>query len=176
VGAPDFRLAAGSPVLDLGDPATAAGFDLDGNPLVFDGNGDCAARRDMGAYERQAGAAQCPLPPTTPPVPPDGPAAPADPAPAPPSAPIPDRVAPHITRLRVTQTRISFTLSEAARVSISMRRGHARAITRRLAGGAGLDRVTVPVSLRHRAFALRLTATDAAGNRTTVVRSIRASR
>ena len=47
----DFRLLAGSPLVDAGDPATAEGLDLDGNPLVTDGNGDGTARRDIGAFE-----------------------------------------------------------------------------------------------------------------------------
>jgi hypothetical protein len=49
----DYRLSPGSPLIDAGDPATAQGFDLDGNPLVADGNGDGIARRDMGAFEYQ---------------------------------------------------------------------------------------------------------------------------
>jgi len=52
----DYRLLPGSPLIDIGDPATAQGLDLDGNPLVADGNGDAAARRDLGAYELQPAA------------------------------------------------------------------------------------------------------------------------
>ena len=52
----DYRLhlAAGSPLLDRGDPATTQGLDFDGNPLVADGDGDGTARRDLGAFERPA--------------------------------------------------------------------------------------------------------------------------
>ncbi len=50
----DYRLLAGSPLIDTGDPVTQQGLDLDGNPLVADGNGDGIARRDMGAYELAA--------------------------------------------------------------------------------------------------------------------------
>jgi hypothetical protein len=173
VGAADFRLTAGSPVLDLGDPLTAAGLDLDGKSLLFDGNGDCADRRDMGAYERQAGALPCPLPPPSPPPAPSGDPAPAIPALAP-SGPKRDRVAPVITRLRVVRGQIRFNLSEAARVSVSLRPRHGRASTRALTGRKGLNRVAVPVRLRRRALALRLTATDAAGNRATKAKRIRA--
>jgi hypothetical protein len=49
----DYHLRPGSPLLDAGDPATAQGLDLDGNPLVADGNADGIARRDMGAFELQ---------------------------------------------------------------------------------------------------------------------------
>jgi hypothetical protein len=49
----DYHLRPGSWLLDAGDPATAQGLDLDGNPLVADGNADGIARRDMGAFELQ---------------------------------------------------------------------------------------------------------------------------
>jgi hypothetical protein len=52
----DYHLRPGSPLLDAGDPATAQGLDLDGNPLVADGNGDGIARRDLGAFELPAAA------------------------------------------------------------------------------------------------------------------------
>jgi hypothetical protein len=52
----DYHLRPGSPLLDAGDPATAQGLDLDGNPLVADGNGDGIARRDLGAFELQPSA------------------------------------------------------------------------------------------------------------------------
>ena len=54
-GAFNFRLRAESPLVERGDPAgLAAGestTDRDGASRVFDGNGDCAARRDIGAFE-----------------------------------------------------------------------------------------------------------------------------
>ena len=49
----DYRLLAGSPLIDSGDPGTPQGLDLGGDPLVADGNGDGVARRDMGAFELQ---------------------------------------------------------------------------------------------------------------------------
>ena len=52
----DYRLLPGSPLIDAGDPATAQGLDLDGNPLVADGNADGGARRDLGAFELQPAA------------------------------------------------------------------------------------------------------------------------
>jgi len=52
-GAGDFRLAASSPLLDLGDPtAPAAGaVDLAGNARALAGVCGAAPRRDIGAYE-----------------------------------------------------------------------------------------------------------------------------
>jgi hypothetical protein len=49
----DYHLSPSSPLIDTGDPTTAQGLDLDGNPLVTDGNGDGIARRDKGAFELQ---------------------------------------------------------------------------------------------------------------------------
>src|SRR5262249_12473277 len=43
----DFHLAAGSPLINAGDPAAAGGVDLDGAPRIAGG------RRDMGAYKFQ---------------------------------------------------------------------------------------------------------------------------
>jgi hypothetical protein len=59
-GARDFRLAAGSPLIDAGDPAPfgIGGLltDLNGAPRPLNGEGDCSsARRDMGAFEFQPG-------------------------------------------------------------------------------------------------------------------------
>ena len=54
----DYRLSAGSPVVDKGAPDTVFGepaTDLAGNPRIVDGNGDETARRDMGAFEFQPG-------------------------------------------------------------------------------------------------------------------------
>jgi hypothetical protein len=50
----NYRLLPTSKLVDAGDPATAQGVDLDGNPLLADGNGDGTARRDMGAFELQS--------------------------------------------------------------------------------------------------------------------------
>jgi PKD domain len=55
----DYHLRSDSPLVDAGDPAgLAAGessTDASGQPRVVDGNGDCSARRDIGAYEFQPG-------------------------------------------------------------------------------------------------------------------------
>jgi hypothetical protein len=48
----DFRLSAGSPAIDAGDPAAGGpALDLAGSARVRDGNGDGVARRDLGAFE-----------------------------------------------------------------------------------------------------------------------------
>jgi hypothetical protein len=52
----DYHLLPASPLVDSGDPAAAQALDFDGNPLVADGNGDGIARRDMGAFELQPAA------------------------------------------------------------------------------------------------------------------------
>jgi hypothetical protein len=55
----NFRLAAGSPSIDAGNPGlTGPALDFGGDPRMVDGNGDGIARRDQGAYEYQ------PPPPT----------------------------------------------------------------------------------------------------------------
>ncbi len=59
LGPQDYHLAPGSPLVDAGDPAgLAAGdssTDASGAARITDGNGDCSARRDVGAYEFQPG-------------------------------------------------------------------------------------------------------------------------
>jgi hypothetical protein len=71
----DYRLNPGSPAVDSGsiDPLAAgeSATDLLGSPRVLDGNADCVARRDKGAYEltgHACGAAGAGLADTTPPV------------------------------------------------------------------------------------------------------------
>jgi hypothetical protein len=66
----DYRLAAGSPLIDRGAARAAAQGETDraGDPRVVDGDGDGATARDIGAYERQLQAQPQPsitAPPTT---------------------------------------------------------------------------------------------------------------
>ena len=60
----DWHLVPGSPAADSGSEAPLAagesGVDLDRNARVADGNRDCAARRDKGAYELGGQAVPCP--------------------------------------------------------------------------------------------------------------------
>ena len=95
--------------------AAQQGLDLAGNPLVADGNGDGAARRDIGAYEL--------------------PARPSRPRTA--AARARTRRAPVLSGFASTRkafakrTRFRFTLSEAARVTIRIQRSSACAGTRK---------------------------------------------
>jgi hypothetical protein len=118
----DYHLRTGSPLIDTGNPSTAQGTDLDGNPLVSDGNGDAIARRDKGAYEAPA-------------VPPSG-----QPGGKPGTGGT-DVQSPMITGFRATPpvfriaraatavvarshvgTQFRYTLSEAGRVTVTIRR------------------------------------------------------
>jgi hypothetical protein len=49
----DYHLRSDSPAIDQGDPATPAGFDLDGNPEPVAGRPGDPARADIGCYEFQ---------------------------------------------------------------------------------------------------------------------------
>ena len=158
----DYRLLPGSPLIDAGSPATAQGLDLDGNPLVTDGNGDGIARRDIGAFEA----------PAVPAVPGGG---------RPGGSSGPDTEAPLITGFRATRshhrTRFHYTLSERARVSLKIQRRlhgrHARyrtiiRLTRSGKAGGNLTRFSGRIgkrALRPGRYRVRITAIDAAGNR-----------
>jgi len=158
----DYHLLPGSPLIDAGDPATAPGLDLDGNPLVIDGNGDGSARRDIGAFE--------------------APAVPAGPGGGRPGGSSgPDTEAPLITGFRATRThhrtRFRYTLSERARVSLKIqRRLHGRQaryrtvarLSRSGTAGRNLTRFSGRIAkraLRPGRYRVRITAIDAAGNR-----------
>jgi hypothetical protein len=170
----EFHLLPGSPLVDAGDPATAQGLDLDGNPLVTDGDGDGTPRRDMGAFELPAQPAS---------VKPGGPGG-------------PDIQAPLISGFRATPTlfaigrastpraagahrgtRFRYTLSEPARVSLKIqrrlrgRRARFRTVaTLTRSGKAGVNRIRFTGRVGRRAlragrYRARITATDTAGNR-----------
>jgi hypothetical protein len=53
----DFRLTAGSPLIDRGSPGGGDSTDVAVGPRLLDGNGDCGARRDIGAFEFSPGSA-----------------------------------------------------------------------------------------------------------------------
>jgi hypothetical protein len=62
----DFALQGTSPLIDRGDPGVVAAGQLDliGNPRALDGNRDCAAAPDIGAYEVTGQGVECDPPPT----------------------------------------------------------------------------------------------------------------
>ena len=199
----DYHLLPSSPLIDAGDPATAAGSDMDGKPRIVDGNGDGTARRDMGAFEYQTGA---PDPGGAPPPPPAGDSGGGTP-------PV-DTQAPLIGGFRATPslfalaraatpvaaqvahgTRFRYTLSEPARVTLTLQRArpgrrsggrcvapsprlrNARRCTRystvgalRRSGAKGVNAIRFSGRIGKRAlrpgrYRALISATDVAGNR-----------
>jgi hypothetical protein len=171
----DYRLLAGSPLIDTGDPVTQQGLDLDGNPLVADGNGDGIARRDMGAYELAAAAPPAPAGPprtlpgadTQPPLVTGFRAAPALFAIARAGTPRAART-PRGTRFR-------YTLSEAARVTLTIQRMRPGRLPRTVGrllrsakGGTNSTRFTGKIGRRALSpgrYRALIRASDSAGNR-----------
>jgi hypothetical protein len=181
----DYLLAGSSPLIDAGDPTTPPGLDIDGNPLVVDGNNDGAARRDIGAYEFPA-----PLPVAV-----EMPAAAGDDIGSAqsgaPAAPVRDVTAPVLSNLRVSHrvfaigrartaisarltrgTRFVYSLSETAKVVVTIRRVGTKRVVGRLIRSARNGVNPLRFSGRIGSKALKpgryravMMATDAAGNR-----------
>ena len=158
----DFSLGASSPLMDAGTPGGLdvgePGTDVTGAPRITDGNGDCSAQRDIGAYERAAAA--CAAPGSGEPVP----------ASQPPAAGA-DTTAPRLTNVKLRRRHralvVRFRLSELATVQVKI---GTRGAARRLAAGARTVRIArVP---RHR-LRVSLIATDPSGNRARITRRIR---
>lgn len=172
----DYHLLPSSPLIDAGDPSTAQGGDMDGKPLVVDGNGDGTARRDMGAFEFQTGLPEAGSPP---PAGGGGAGTPVDT-----QAPLIGsfRAAPALFALargatpmaaRVPRgTRFRYTLSEPARITITLKRAHSRrrvGVLRR-AGAKGANSIRFSGRIGKRAlrpgrYRAAIVAIDAAGNR-----------
>ena len=202
----DYHLLPGSPLIDTGDPAAPQGLDLDGDPLVADGNGDGGARRDLGAFELQPAPAGDGQPPagagqqggtagadTEAPLVSGFGAAPSVFALARAGTPVVARV-PRGTRFR-------YTLSEAAQVRVTIQRAlagrrrrgrcvppapqplRAKRCTRyrtigtlTRTGTTGANRIRFSGRIGERAlrpgsYRAVITATDAAGNRSTPKRT-----
>ena len=112
----DYRLAAGSPLIDAGLPAPPGGlgaFDRDGLARSVDGNGDGAAAPDIGAFEYQPAGA---------PGEPGGPGGPGGGGsggggPGGPSAPAGDLTAPVLSSLKLTRKRFRVGRAATARVA-----------------------------------------------------------
>jgi hypothetical protein len=174
----DYHVLPTSVLVDSGDPAAAQGLDLDGNPLVADGNGDGMARRDIGAYELQPGPAGeaggggggGPTPDTTAPLVRGFRATPAVFALGRAGTPASARVA--------RGTRLRYALSEPARVTVAIKRAVKRdgrvryrtvgSLKRNGTSGANTIRFTGRIgkrALRAGRYRAVIRATDAAGNR-----------
>jgi hypothetical protein len=147
-GPDGFTPTAASPLLDAGAPGALdpdeSPTDLLGNPrIVASGCGD--ARRDLGAVELP-GSCVPPAPPTP--------------------QPAVDTVAPAVTKLRLVHRRsVRFTMSEAARVTVRIKRAHHKAIVVKHTVAAGQIKLKLKHALRRGRYAIRVTAVDAAGNR-----------
>lgn len=164
----DLSLQAGSPLVDRSDPAqvTAGELDFAGAARSLDGDGNCAAVPDIGAFERAAVA--CPPPVVAPPV------------------VARDTVGPVLSDLRVAGRKAKFTLSEAAGVTLVVKRARPgrrvgrRCVAKRRAGKrctrwVRVRKLSLPAAgpganvialgeLRRGRYRVRATAVDAAGN------------
>jgi hypothetical protein len=165
LAAGDYRLAAGSPLRDAGDPAPASGLpatDLAGSPRSV------GAAPDIGAFEFQAPAPPAPPLPVTP----------SDTTTKPPATPT--DLAPVITSASLSHRRFSIasrrgtafrlTLSKNARVKIGIRRGRRLVGTLKRACRLGANRIafsgrTGRRALRAGRYVATVTATDASGKR-----------
>jgi hypothetical protein len=168
----DYRPPPGSPAVDAGSPVALAAdesaADLDGNPRVLDGDLDCAARRDRGAYEL-TGRQGC-LPAAK------------------------DTVRPVVSKLTLKRMRLRLRLSEPAKLRVAVERAALgrkvgkkctsasrarrkrprctrwlRVTTLKRSSKAGAVKLSLParrLAGRHRVVVV---ATDAAGNRSSPV-------
>jgi hypothetical protein len=185
----DYHLLPSSPLIDAGDPNSPAGSDLDGKPRVVDGNGDGTARRDMGAFEYQTGLPGTGDPPPTPPTGEPGGGAPLDrQAPliggfrATPSLFALARAATPVSARVARGTRFRYRLSEAARVTIRIQRArpggrYVGVGTLRRSGAKGANRIRFTGRIGTRAlkpgrYRAVISATDAAGNRSSLSRTV----
>lgn len=187
----DYRLRTDSPLLDVG-PAAAAlpglpAKGLDGAARLNDGDGDCTAELDLGAFETQAPVFAACLPPAPAGGGGAGGGGAAPPAPDGGAAAV-DRTAPVISKLKVARTirrtakspvTIRFRLSEAATVKLTFRRVKGKrtvavpgAVTLKLKAGENgvrfAGRLSAARKLRAGVYEVLATAVDAAGNRAVV--------
>jgi hypothetical protein len=170
-GPSDYHLKLGSPAIDSGDPqvASVTAEDYDGNPRPVDGDGDGAARRDMGAFEYQPPA---PPPAEPPPATEPGTTPPSDEPAAPGATTAPDTTGPRISGLRFSRVSarrggiVSMTLSEAATVVLRLRPlGRGKTVTLKFTARAGSNRLRIKGRrLRARRYRVTVVTRDVAGN------------
>jgi hypothetical protein len=178
-GPEDFHLLAGSPSIDLANPAAggALATDFDGAVRPVDGNGDGVAAADQGAYEYQ------------PPKPPDDPGGGGgdpgggggDPGGGPGGDPAPDITPPLISGLAARRLsahkggKVSLSLSEPAAIVLTFKPSGTptggKKVVLSFKGVAGKNTLRVPRrKLRARRYVLSARAVDAAGNRSKAAR------
>lgn len=190
----EYKPLPGNALIDAGDPAAAPGLDIDGKPLVTDGNHDGIVRRDIGAFELPG--------PTETPPPVGGDltsgaggevAGGGDGGQVRPAA---DLLAPVVSSFRTLRTkftvgsartaisarvargtRFSYVLSEPAKVVLRIKRVGAKRAVGQLTRAAKSGRNTLKFSgrigskpLKPGRYRALITATDAAGNRSAAKR------
>jgi hypothetical protein len=192
----EYRPLEGNALIDAGEPAAAPGLDIDGKPLVTDGNHDGVVRRDIGAFEFPGPTE------TSPPVGGDlttgagaelgGAAGPGDGQ----ALPGRDLLAPIVSSFRTSRTRFTvgrartatsarvargtrfnYVLSEPAKVVVRITRVGAKRAAGKLTRRAQSGRNTIKFSGRMGSRPLKpgryravITAMDAAGNRSAAKR------
>jgi hypothetical protein len=163
----DYTLRQDSPYVDHGDTiGLKPGETALNGPRVLDGDGDGTATVDIGASEH----AYVTPPPVADPGPPPGPV----------PGPAADTVAPSLSKVSVKKSRLTFRLSETAKVTVKLqrRKGSKWSLVRtlKLTGKTGANSLKLK-NLKAARFRVLVLATDRAGNRSkTVTRAFRVVR
>jgi hypothetical protein len=163
----DYSLQQSSPLIDKGDQAglVAGEKDVTGGARVLDGNNDGTAVVDIGAFEHAY------VPPTTTTGGGGGGGTTTTPPPA------ADTTPPAITNVKVRNGRLRFTLSEAAKVRVTITKGKKHKRVRRftVTGKAGANAAAFK-RLKPGTYRITLRAADAAGNKRSFSRSFKVKR
>ena len=153
----DYSLSKNSPSVDAGDPAAILpAIDILGRTRPIDGDEDGTVVRDQGAFEYV----------------PDhkGPPPGCDTVPA----LCPDKTAPKISKVKVRKGSVKLTLSEAARIKVTLKPmpvGKRKQVKLSKAGKAGANTLKFRKGrLKPGKYRVTITATDAAGNKSRAVK------